>query len=69
MNFNSYVNLSRCVFVTESDVHPDFEPLCRQRTVEHFAEAAGEEWGPGGCAPGVPPTERTWQRRALPSRG
>ncbi len=42
-NFEGDRDSSLDFFVAESDFYPQFDALCRQRVVEHFAEAAGEE--------------------------
>jgi len=43
MNFEGDGESSLGFFVAESDFYPQFDALCRQRVVGHFAEAAGEE--------------------------
>ncbi len=43
MNFEGDRDSSLGFFVAESDFYPDFDALCRQRVIEHFAEAADDE--------------------------
>lgn len=43
MNFEGDRDSSLGFFVVESDFYPDFDALCRQRVIEHFAEAADDE--------------------------
>ena len=43
MNFEGDRDSSLGFFVAESDFYPDLDALCRQRVIEHYADAANEE--------------------------
>jgi len=43
MNFEGDPDASLGFFVAESDFYPEFDALCRERVVEHFADSAEED--------------------------